>query len=117
MTDDCETQVRIDGWPGAFWKPVGYGEVLFTTLSSDGWLRNNEPHSTYQVLASRAFYTRTEAPDHGEQMKQREEERLRTGVGADRHPAGTPNQASAYRLVVSGGCDFRDTCAGLARCR
>jgi hypothetical protein len=33
------TSHSIDGWPAAIWMKVGYGEVLLTTLASQGWLR------------------------------------------------------------------------------
>lgn len=29
----------IEGWPAAIWMKIGYGEVLLTTLASQGWLR------------------------------------------------------------------------------
>ncbi|QDV43664.1 hypothetical protein Enr13x_35210 [Stieleria neptunia] len=46
LTQSDDVVCRIDGWPVAFWKPVGDGEVLFTALGADGWI-----HSDRRVTA------------------------------------------------------------------
>ncbi|MCH7990096.1 MAG: hypothetical protein IID46_13225, partial [Planctomycetes bacterium] len=33
----------VNGWPAAFWQQFGKGRVLFTTLSSHGWMRPRTP--------------------------------------------------------------------------
>lgn len=30
---------EIEGWPAAIWMKVGYGEILVTTLSPEGWIK------------------------------------------------------------------------------
>ncbi|MCD0462573.1 hypothetical protein [Roseiconus lacunae] len=38
FTESDDISCQIDGWPAAFWQPVGDGEVLFTTLGIEGWM-------------------------------------------------------------------------------
>ena len=65
-TDDIHAQ--IDGWPTAFWKRFGHGEVLFTTLSAGGWMQNRKPMPSYKRLSNRFFEPRIEPPQHAEKM-------------------------------------------------
>ncbi len=68
MVDTEDVPVRVNGWPAAFWKPVGQGEVLFTTLGVDGWLENGEPTLALKTIASRFFVNRVEPPEHTETL-------------------------------------------------
>ncbi len=45
----------IDGWPTAFRKRLGSGEVLFTTLGARGWLKDAQPMLVYQSLSRDVF--------------------------------------------------------------
>ncbi len=58
LVDADDVQSEIDGWPTAFWIPVGQGEVLFTTLSPNGWLNDRTPSATYTQIARRFFIQR-----------------------------------------------------------
>ncbi|MCP4885519.1 MAG: hypothetical protein GY904_02780 [Planctomycetaceae bacterium] len=58
LVDADEVQCEVNGWPTAFWVSVGQGEVLFTTLSPNGWMNGSEPSSTYEQLSSRFFVRR-----------------------------------------------------------
>jgi len=63
VTNGLEVACRIDGWPAAFWQPVGDGEVLFTTLGPRGWLtESGEPSEPLKMIASRFFSPRRERP-------------------------------------------------------
>lgn len=56
MAESDEISSRIDGWPVAFWKRFGDGEVLFTTLGTAGWMQSSEqPTAAYTLLARRFF--------------------------------------------------------------
>lgn len=37
LADDVEVHCRVNGWPAAFWKKTGNGEILFLTLGPRGW--------------------------------------------------------------------------------
>ena len=39
ITDDRNVLYSVNGWPAAFYRPVGSGYVLFTTLGPRGWIR------------------------------------------------------------------------------
>ncbi len=39
IPEDVRVQHEVNGWPVSFWKPVGRGLVLFTTLGGRGWTR------------------------------------------------------------------------------
>lgn len=64
IVDTEDVYSRIDGWPAAFWQPVGSGEVLFTTLGARGWVREGEPSLALLALSSRFFVNRIEPPRH-----------------------------------------------------
>lgn len=34
-----EVTHTVDGWPAAIWMPIGEGEILFTTLGAEAWIR------------------------------------------------------------------------------
>lgn len=68
MLGSGEVHSRIDGWPAAFWVPVGNGEILVTTLGHEGWMLNGEPTETYRDLASRFFAERNATIDHSDLM-------------------------------------------------
>jgi hypothetical protein len=65
--DGAEVAYEIDGWPAAFWKRVGNGEVLVTTLGARGWTDENDvPGLALQNLARRFFDSspeRLESPE------------------------------------------------------
>ncbi|MFV1964901.1 MAG: hypothetical protein ACC628_05725 [Pirellulaceae bacterium] len=60
LTDCADIHCRINGWPAAFWQPVGGGEVLFTTLEATGFSRSVEqrPPAALQSIAHRLFQMR-----------------------------------------------------------
>jgi hypothetical protein len=68
MVDVDDVSGRIDGWPTCFWKQVGHGEVMFTTLGAGGWLHGGEATPALRALASRFFVSRWEAPAPTEKM-------------------------------------------------
>ncbi|MCH2202747.1 MAG: hypothetical protein MK102_12310 [Fuerstiella sp.] len=39
MGGHCDVAYSVNGWPAAFWKKVGQGEILFTTLGPRAWIR------------------------------------------------------------------------------
>ncbi|HEY2252278.1 MAG TPA: hypothetical protein VGH74_14490, partial [Planctomycetaceae bacterium] len=45
VLDDGDIQVEhtVNGWPAAFWKPLGAGRLLVTTLGPRGWMRLRQP--------------------------------------------------------------------------
>lgn len=56
IVESAEVTSSVDGWPIAFWKRVGKGEVVFTTLSHSGWVADNGfPTDAHYRLAVR-FY-------------------------------------------------------------
>ena len=61
-TDDIHSE--IDGWPAAFWKQVGHGEVLFTTLGAQGWLNDQRASEPLRSLSSRLFIPKIEPTGH-----------------------------------------------------
>lgn len=38
LVADVETAFTVDGWPAAFWKNYGEGQLLVTTLAAEGWM-------------------------------------------------------------------------------
>jgi hypothetical protein len=34
-----DVSYTVNGWPAAFWKPLGAGKILVTTLAPEGWMR------------------------------------------------------------------------------
>lgn len=44
VADDVEVEMTVNGWPAAFWKTVGRGEVLLTTLGPHAWMHPREEH-------------------------------------------------------------------------
>ncbi len=50
-----EVLCTIDGWPAAFQKRLGSGEILFTTLGARGWVTDAQPMLTYQKLSQDFF--------------------------------------------------------------
>ena len=64
MTDCKDVHSRINGWPVAFWKDVGQGEVLFTTLGPRGWFNRRAPLRGFANLAERFFVMRLRPPDN-----------------------------------------------------
>ncbi|MEO1614734.1 MAG: hypothetical protein AAFV88_02730 [Planctomycetota bacterium] len=67
-----ETDVifSLDGWPAAFRKSVGQGEVLFTTLAGQGWLdADGEPTPGMYRLARLMFEPRVSVPSSVDAMK------------------------------------------------
>ncbi len=39
VASDVDVSFTVDGWPAAFWKSIGEGRLLVTTLGARGWLR------------------------------------------------------------------------------
>ena len=44
---DIQVEHTVNGWPAAFWKPCGAGQLLVTTLGARGWMR---PRSQQDVI-------------------------------------------------------------------
>jgi hypothetical protein len=63
LTAAQDVHCRVDGWPAAFWFPLGDGEILLTTLAPRGWSRDHEGRlpSAMVSLASRFFRERAES--------------------------------------------------------
>ncbi len=68
LVDTDDVQFRVDGWPAAFWKSVGNGEVLFTTLGARGWMEDDKTNRAYRDVASRFFLSRIEPPRHTKEL-------------------------------------------------
>ncbi|MEM8670276.1 MAG: hypothetical protein AAGG48_22310 [Planctomycetota bacterium] len=64
MADVEDIQSEINGYPTAFWVPVGQGEILFTALSPNGWVVDDQPTLTYESIAKRFFISRL--PDNSQ---------------------------------------------------
>lgn len=78
IAEGVDVHTRVNGWPAAFWKQAGSGEVLFITLAPDGWRPNqirqgdeNLPENkeakfreqrTLRSLASRFYQPRPAEP-------------------------------------------------------
>lgn len=39
IVTDMEVTHTVQGWPAAFWRPVGRGRVVFTTVGAQAWIR------------------------------------------------------------------------------
>ncbi len=39
LVTDMQITHQVQGWPAAFWRPVGRGRVVFTTLAAEAWIR------------------------------------------------------------------------------
>lgn len=60
LADTDEVEATIDGWPAAFWKDVGQGRVLFTTLGAKGWLgEGGVPMTPLTNIAEDLFVEKT----------------------------------------------------------
>ena len=64
IVDTEDIVCDIDGWPAAFWKQVGHGEVLFTTLGARGWLLDAKISPPLKSLAGRFFVSKLEPPQY-----------------------------------------------------
>lgn len=62
MTEADDVPCRVDGWPAAFWKRVGDGEVLFTTLSAEGWVTDKTSVSQALNQLSRRLFEPKNSP-------------------------------------------------------
>lgn len=58
----------INGWPAAFWKQVGSGQVIFTTLGARGWHQSGDSTTAYHIMANEIFSPRNEPPRYREEM-------------------------------------------------
>ncbi len=38
IVTDMQVTHKVQGWPAAFWRPVGRGRVVFTTLGAQAWI-------------------------------------------------------------------------------
>ena len=56
LTQSDNVACRIDGWPVAFWKRVGDGEVLFTTLGAGGWIHSDQRATDGLIQLAREFF-------------------------------------------------------------
>ncbi|MFH1920342.1 MAG: hypothetical protein ABIP48_10720 [Planctomycetota bacterium] len=58
---DVKVTHTVDGWPASFWRKVGTGEVLVTTLGPRAWIRPRtarDPRPRWDHLGSPWFATR-----------------------------------------------------------
>lgn len=71
LTDATDIHCRIDGWPAAFWVPVGQGEALCTTLSARGWARATDGHPTRALksISSRLYLPVDQPPPPAEMVE------------------------------------------------
>ena len=70
IVDTDDVVCDIDGWPAAFWKQVGQGEVLFTTLGARGWLKDAKLSPPLKSLATRFFVTKLDPPKYVAEVSQ-----------------------------------------------
>ena len=70
IADTDDVVCDIDGWPAAFWKQVGQGEVLFTTLGARGWLLDAKISPPLRALAGRFFVSKLEPPKYAAEVSQ-----------------------------------------------
>ena len=70
VVDTEDVVCDIDGWPAAFWKQVGQGEVLFTTLGARGWLLDAKLSPPLKSLAGRFFVSKLDPPEHVAEVSQ-----------------------------------------------
>lgn len=70
IVDTDDIVCDVDGWPAAFWKQVGHGEVLFTTLGARGWLLDAKISPPLQALAGRFFVSKLEPPEYVDEVSQ-----------------------------------------------
>ncbi len=70
VVDTDDVVCEIDGWPAAFWKQVGQGEVLFTTLGARGWLLDAKISPPLKALAGRFFVSKLEPPQYVAEVSQ-----------------------------------------------
>ncbi len=70
VVDTEDVVCDVDGWPAAFWKPVGEGEVLFTTLGARGWLLDAKISPPLKALASRFFVSKLDPPEYVAEVSQ-----------------------------------------------
>ena len=70
IVDTEDVVCDIDGWPAAFWKQVGQGEVLFTTLGARGWLLDGKISPPLKSLAGRFFVSKLEPPKYVDEVSQ-----------------------------------------------
>ena len=80
LAEEVEVQCRVNGWPAAFWKKAGNGEVLFLTLGPSGWRPAQIPaggdpapefvepayrdHHCLRLVAQRFFQPRSPSPSY-----------------------------------------------------
>lgn len=62
LTDADDISLRIGDWPVAFWKPMGRGEVVFTTLNSRGWLDDEGTATNALYRHSQRFFEPRKEP-------------------------------------------------------
>jgi hypothetical protein len=55
-TDSADVHCQINGWPAAFWKQIGNGEVLFTTMAPEGFLNTHLGNGS-RVNISKALHS------------------------------------------------------------
>ncbi|MCS7469357.1 hypothetical protein NZK35_22120 [Stieleria sp. ICT_E10.1] len=56
LTQSDDIVCRVDGWPVAFRKRVGDGEVLFTALGADGWIHSDQKVTAGLNRLAREFF-------------------------------------------------------------
>ncbi|TWU40498.1 hypothetical protein [Novipirellula artificiosorum] len=64
FAESDDVACTIDGWPAAFWKRFGRGEVLFTALGARGWVKEGKSTGAMQAISSRFFVRRLESPTY-----------------------------------------------------
>lgn len=64
LTDNDDILVRSGEWPLAFWKKMGEGEVLLTTLGAGGWIGEGKVATgALHRLSQRFFESREQPPE------------------------------------------------------
>ncbi len=102
LTDADDVPVRSGNWPLAFWKRIGKGEVLFTTLGARGWMNEEGTATTsLQQLSQRFFQPREQPPEIATEMFPMLDQRIGYRIPS-RLLAGSILFANAIVLLVMG---------------
>lgn len=96
---------QIDGWPAAIWMPMGYGQILLTTLDCAGWTKIRQ-QSSYELLYQSQFEAADWAKDLAAQINDPRANRpLQESVQYPLKHIGNPIVPRSWvALALSGFC-------------
>ncbi|MFO1092340.1 MAG: hypothetical protein U0992_03370, partial [Planctomycetaceae bacterium] len=63
IPSDANIIHEVNGWPASFWLPVGSGQVLFTTVGPDAWMRPRQPNEQVAQLERNSYFVAETALD------------------------------------------------------